>query len=88
MNPIASAKHRRPKPPMTCADLTRQGRWSTKLCCVRCHEDSRLLIEEEITAENPLEGSQLAWLCCNAFHVFRYLKDWHGEDVAFPEHEE
>ena len=76
------------KPPLACADLAEQGRWDLSLCCVRCHEDPRLLIEEEIMAENPLEGQCLAWLCCNAFHVFCYVKDWHGEDVAFPGHEE
>lgn len=66
-----------------------QGRWDLSLCCVRCHEDPRLLIEEEVMAENPLEGSQLAWLCCNAFHVFHYVQDWHaGQSIAFPEHEE
>lgn len=85
---FSKRNRRSPRGPLTCNDLAEQGRWNLLLCCSRCHEDPRLLIEEMVTASNPFEGTQIAHLCCNAFHVFHYVKDWHGESVDFPEHEE
>lgn len=88
MKPIASAKRRRrrPKPPLLCSDLVEQGRWDQALCCAECHDDPRLLIQETLTAENPLEGRREAQLCCRCFSL---LSDWHAEKHydSLPEHE-
>ena len=86
---IASAKRRRrrrPKPPMTCEDLARQGRWDQSLCCPDCHRDPNLLILDAVTEQNPLDGYQRAVLCCRSFHA---LNDWYpGKIIAFPDHDE
>lgn len=88
MKPIASAKRRRrrPRPPLTCKDLAEQGRWDTTLCCQECHNDPSLLIQEEITEQDPLQGRREALLCCRAFLL---LTDWHaGKHYSnLPEHE-
>jgi hypothetical protein len=88
MKTIASAKRRRrrAKPPVTCSDLAQAGRWDLSLCCVRCHEDPRLLIEDDVTASDPLQGRCSANLCCRAFFL---LKDWHSGKIyhSLPEHE-
>jgi hypothetical protein len=90
MNPIASAKRRRrrAKPPMTCDDLARDGRWDQSLCCPDCHRDpDHWLIWDAVTKRDPLNGCQQAMLCCHAFHA---LADWYPGKVitVFPEHEE
>jgi hypothetical protein len=89
MNPIASAKRRRrrPKPPMTCESLARDGRWDQSLCCPDCHGNPRMLIHDYVTASNPLHGRQDALICCFCLGL---IDDWHPGKVitVFPEHEE
>jgi hypothetical protein len=90
MNPMASAKRRRrrAKPPVSCQDLARQGRWDLALCCSECHADpDRWLIHDDITASNPLQGQREALICCRAFFL---LKDWYpGRQYnSLPDHEE
>jgi hypothetical protein len=90
MNPIASAKRRRrrPRQPMTCEDLARDGRFDLSLCCPDCHRDpNRWLIHHEITALNPLHGQCEVLICCRAFLL---LKDWYSDRQYddLPEHEE
>jgi hypothetical protein len=88
---IASAKRRRrrrPKPPMTCEDLARQGRWDQSLCCPDCHRDpDHWLIWQTLTALNPLEGRHEAFICCFCIDL---IDDWYPGKVItiFPEHEE
>lgn len=88
MRPIASAKRRRRrgKPPLTCADLAQQGRWDKALCCAECHSDESLLIQDILTAPNPLEGQRHALTCCRAFLL---LNEWYaGKHYSnLPEHE-
>lgn len=88
MKPIASAKRRRRRGPrpLTCADLAAQGRWDLTLCCAECHGKPSLLIEDTLTAENPLEGHSLALICCRCLEL---LNDWHSgkQYGSLPEHE-
>jgi hypothetical protein len=88
MKPIASAKRRRrqgPRP-LTCQDLAEQGRWDLALCCAECHADESLLVQDTLTAPNPLEGQRQMLICCRAFLL---LNDWYaGKHYdSLPEHE-
>jgi len=74
------------QPPLTCLDLAQAGRWNQSLCCVECHEDPNQMILDAVTAHDPLDGYQRAWLCC---HCLELLPDWHTDKVyvCLPEHE-
>jgi hypothetical protein len=90
MNPIASAKRRRrrARPPMTCGDLARDGRFDLSLCCPDCHGNPmHMLIHHYITSPNPLEGRHEAFICCFCIGL---IDDWYPGKVitVFPEHEE
>lgn len=74
------------EPPLTCADLSEQKRWTTELCCTECHADESLLIQEVLAEKNPLKGRRRALICCRAVAL---ISDWYaGKHYDFlPEHE-
>ena len=75
------------RPAVTCAQLAKEGRFDSALCCKECHADQSLLINYFVTGRNPLKGQRKALLCC---HCIELLDDWHpGQIIAqLPEHEE
>jgi hypothetical protein len=88
MKPIASAKRRRRRGPrpLTCQDLAEQGRWDLALCCAECHADESLLVQDTLTAENPLEGQRHALICCRCLEL---LNEWYPgrQYSSLPSHE-